>query len=213
MTISRVGTATSTANTVTLPAHQAGDMLIIVAHRGTGGAITVPTGWSVVRHVDSGFQRLMVAWKTAASAAETSGTWTNATLMIAAVYRDDALHMAYEQAKTSQGASNTVNYLAMDLSSSPLSNLWYCAAAVADSATSNITTAPTGMANITSVASATHRLVWHDTGANATWNANVNVSITNAAWIVINTGIGTMGAAKSSAGMLVHPGMSGGMRG
>lgn len=214
MTISLVGTATNAGSTVTLPTHQEGDMLIIAAHRGTSGAITVPTGWSVLRHVDSGFQRLMVAWKAAASAAETSGTFTNATLMIAAVYRDDLLHMSYEQARTSQGAGATVNYLAMELPSSPLANLWYAAAAAADSPTSNITNAPTGMTNIASVASATHRLAWNHTGANATWNATVNVSITSAAWLVINSGIGTMGAAKAAGGgMLIHPGMSGGMRG
>lgn len=87
-----VGSGASTgATTITIPTHQTGDIIVIAAFREE--AETIPS-------LGSGFTSLgttstagltmssRVGYKVAASASETSGTWTNANALAVAVYRD-----------------------------------------------------------------------------------------------------------------------------
>lgn len=87
-----VGGGGADADTVTIPAHQAGDMIIIVAGRYNASiAPSLPAGWveilsdTVSTGLNLGYR---IGYKFAASGSETSGTWTNATRMAVAVYRN-----------------------------------------------------------------------------------------------------------------------------
>jgi len=82
--ISFIGQNTaSNATSVTLPAHQAGDFLLIHAGTYRGLPITIPVGWTPI---NSG-SGLVSAYKIAQSSTETSGTWVGATLLNSLVYR------------------------------------------------------------------------------------------------------------------------------
>jgi hypothetical protein len=74
---------------ISLPAHAAGDMLIIAAGGGGGDSIpSVPSGWTQINSVSSAVDWLGIvcAYKVAADDSETSGTWDGAYQLVAAVY-------------------------------------------------------------------------------------------------------------------------------
>lgn len=89
MAISLIGAGRATATSVTIPAHQAGDLLIIVAIKWGSGSPTptVPSGWTTA-HTSTSTYRRVVGWKIAASSSEVSGTWTSAADLWVMVWRD-----------------------------------------------------------------------------------------------------------------------------
>ena len=92
MTVSFVGAASAEATSLTLPSHQAGDLIIVWAHNSANTTSpTMPAGWSNLYNISRsvGANRgTTVAHKQASSSSETSGTWTNAQIMGCVVYRD-----------------------------------------------------------------------------------------------------------------------------
>lgn len=88
MAISRVGSASAAATTLTLPAHAAGDLLIMEVFRdGSTTSPTVPSGWTLKKSqtTTSTFGAVYEKW--AISSGETSGTWTSASALACKVYR------------------------------------------------------------------------------------------------------------------------------
>ena len=93
MAISVVGATSAAGTTVTLPTHQAGDIIIVSARRGNvtpasipvaGGA--VPT-WTSIQSGGANALSLVSAYTRATDSAHQSGTWTNAAHMTAIVLR------------------------------------------------------------------------------------------------------------------------------
>ncbi len=88
-----ISAASAAATTLTLPTHQAGDLIVMCAGARTNSAsreITLPAGWTSIRSATfdaNRFSTLRVAYKVAASSGETSGTWTYAGGLTALVYR------------------------------------------------------------------------------------------------------------------------------
>lgn len=88
-----VGAAAAATSSVTLPAHVAGDLIIIIASREDGGdpetIPTVPGGYTPISGGGQAgaFFAAAVGYKLAASSSETSGTWTNATAIAVSIYR------------------------------------------------------------------------------------------------------------------------------
>ncbi|MCB1297343.1 MAG: hypothetical protein KDB67_22155, partial [Gordonia sp.] len=89
-----IGSAAASATSVTLPEHQAGDFLLIVALTtfASSGSVqpTLPAGWTQVRADTGGissYGKATIGYRIAASGAEASGTWTNANTVIAVVCR------------------------------------------------------------------------------------------------------------------------------
>jgi surface protein len=104
--------AVSGITSATLPAHQAGDLIIAFAFRdGATTATTLPSGWSSIRSAGANTTHGRLAFKVAASGSETTGTWTDATTVVFLVYRGD-----YDTTNitalisTSTAASTTVTY-------------------------------------------------------------------------------------------------------
>src|SRR5262249_39705055 len=90
MAITRIGEASALADNVTLPAHQTGDLIVIFSYQdGVASAPSLPSGYSNIFNVGAGgtAQGVRVGYKVAASNSETSGSWTNATIVIAHVLR------------------------------------------------------------------------------------------------------------------------------
>jgi len=108
--ITYIGEATGTAS-ATLPAHQAGDLILAFAFRdGSTTLPTQPTGWTQIDSASANTCSARVAYKVAASSSETTGTWTNATTVIFLVYRGVNVDRIANIDTESTGSSTTVTY-------------------------------------------------------------------------------------------------------
>jgi hypothetical protein len=221
MTTSFVGAASAEATSLTLPAHQAGDLLIVAAANSAGTAITVPAGWFRLHHRNAdGTRSLVVAYKIATTAAEVSGTWTNANVMCAAVYRDDTNYITIGGMRFSGATSSASLFYGPLTATGDAPGLitpsqWVIAVGMTGSNAGAAETAPTGFTNRVSQAGATvTELAIHDTDATvaSVGSLSVTLGVTTASMSVVAS-IEDIGVSKSAAGMLIHPGMSGGMRG
>jgi hypothetical protein len=210
--MSFIGNTSAEANTVSPPSHVAGDTLVaIVARHGSATAPSIPAGWLVMqnRGVTTGTATrcLIVAVKIAATAAETFGTWTNATHVMCAVYRDANILVGGGSVGSGQNATTSVQYIALvgqsALSANPnrfaaASSLLLAATYVTDNG-SAITTPPTGMSHRATLTGATTgRLVLHDTnGAVGSWSLQT-VAVATTDSVTVLAELADSGCAKSS---------------
>ena len=229
MTVSFVGSASAEATSLTLPAHQAGDLLVMLAGRtGSTGPPSIPAGWRfATQSSGSGVSPPAIAgsvgWKIASSSAEVSGTWTNASALICAVIRDsDNILVIGGIAKTT-GLSSTVNYQPLFANSGQsIQGMRYTSSyvllpVIATDNASDIDTAPTAATTtIASIAgTAAIEMAIHRTNAEvASWastNYTANATVRYATWTIeiLDTGF----AKASSGGIQIARGMFGGMRG
>jgi hypothetical protein len=88
MAISVEASASASSDSLTLPSHQAGDLLVMLAATTARTSITHPSGWRRFGGRSGGFGHNSLSAKRAASSSETSGTWSNAEGLICAVLRD-----------------------------------------------------------------------------------------------------------------------------
>lgn len=113
MAISYINSATASATTVTIPTVAVGDLMLIFAHRTTTTAPTLPTGWTNVANTSGNSNSMRVGYKFATSTSETSGTWTNATLLEVVIYRNVASIGASTCTSTATGTSANVPALTL----------------------------------------------------------------------------------------------------
>ena len=92
---------------------------------------------------------------------------------------------------------------------------WVGAFALSASNAIDFETPPTGMTNRAVISGTSAlELALHDTNANvASWSSTNRTASASASYHTRMFSIEPTGFDKASAGMLVHPGMSGGMRG
>lgn len=87
--ISYVSGASAASNTVSMPSHQAGDMILVYAFRSNSTTPpSIPAGY-ILSYNPTGANTcaMTVGYKIATSGSEATGTWTNATSTIVVVYR------------------------------------------------------------------------------------------------------------------------------
>lgn len=148
------------AATVTIPAHQAGDLIIIWAFRdGSTTNPTVAAGYTTITVTTDGTTcSISMGWKIAASNAETSGTWTNATSTAAFVFRG-ASGVSTNFSTATTGATQTWNAVTLTGKKSWL--VGFVGHRSTD--TTSLTTPPTGFINLTSTLGATCDVAVHCT--------------------------------------------------
>lgn len=232
MTVSYVGASSAEDTSLTLPSHQAGDLIVMWALRyGSTAGPTIPSGWNYrflsQRAGSLASLSVAIAYKIATSSAETSGTWTNATHLLAAVYRDDANYIflgtpTYRRATTTtpayngKAAATTVNNGEGTLPTMAVSSGWVLGLILTHLNTAGIDTPPTGMTHRHMLTGASQgRLALADTDAAV--SSFTTTTITVAASVdyisnvveIIDTGI----PKSSGGGLFVAGGLSGGMRG
>lgn len=183
MTVSYVSSSAVEANSITLPTHQAGDLIVIYAAANPQATITIPSGWIVVSsRQNSASLSSIVAFRIAASSSETSGTWTNATHMCVGVYRDTDNYLVVNGAnEAAANPTTTINYPALPISGAgPVmtTNNWVAAFGMASLNSTDFETAPSGMTNRTSLAGASvGEIVLHDTnGTVVSWTATTRTN-------------------------------------
>lgn len=112
MAISFVGANSAAANTLAIPAHQAGDILFMFALRLTGTAApTVPAGWTSLATRSQSSISAVVAFRVATASGTTSGTWTNASALECLVYTPGSgTAILPTAAATLSGTGTTVSF-------------------------------------------------------------------------------------------------------
>lgn len=216
MTVSFVGSASAEATSITLPSHQAGDLIVIFAGRtGSTGAPSVPAGWRfAAQSSQSGVTPPAIAasvgWKIAASSAETSGTWTNADMVLAVVVRDDANLLVIGGIGKTTALSTTVNYQPLLANSGQSiqgmrwTSSYVLLPVMATSNTSDIDTPPTAstskivsLAGTAAIEMAIHRTNT-EVASFASTNYTANESVRYATWTIeiLDTGYAKTAAAS-----------------
>lgn len=222
MTVSFVGAASAEATSLTLPAHQAGDLIVICAAAGGLATITAPAGWTILlTRQGSASLSAITAFKVANSAAETSGTWTNAVLLQAGVWRHtDKVLIVNGVSENAANPTTTITFPPVSVSGAGASIMtaqnWVGAFALSSSNAIDFETPPAGMTNRAVISGASAlELALHDTNANvASWTSTSRTANASASYHTRMFSIEPTGIDKLAAGgMLIHPGMSGGMRG
>lgn len=228
MTVSFVGAASAEATSVTLPAHQRGDLLVVFAWNGASTTIpSVPTGWRIAyafANTTGASRAGVVAYKNAASASEASGTWTSAELLGCAVYRDDANYLTIGGVNGQVNFnSNTITHRELQVitQSANLTKLraessYILRMAACTSNSSDIETPPSLYTNRVAIAGASaNELVIHESNTSLASQVATNQTInqTVVASTVTVEILDTTIVIPAGSGMLVHPGMAGGMRG
>ncbi|MCP9876034.1 hypothetical protein [Cyanobium sp. A2C-AMD] len=177
MSISFIGAQGVAGNAVTIPAHQVGDLILIFAYRdGNANAPTVPAAggtvptWTIIgaaAGANSNASRLHYAVATATTT--TSGTWTNATELIAIVYRGTR-----RPGGNGEGGNlgTVITYPAVTMQRADNSS-WVARFGGHRSAT-NVELAPTGMLNRTSIGTET---AVHDTNGTVSSSSATNVTV------------------------------------
>ncbi len=91
MTIALRSNQQALSNTLTMPTHSTGDLILGIATRDNNAtAPTRPTGWITLFTIGSGTGSVTVGYKYAQSNAETFDTWTNASHVSATVWYGSA---------------------------------------------------------------------------------------------------------------------------
>lgn len=181
MAISYIGGQVG-VNTLTIPSHQAGDLIIGFGYRdGNNTAPTLPSGWTIIGSASGGNQNSSVlAYKIANGSAETFGTWTNATSVLCHVYRG----AAGVGGQNSAGAqSSIVTYPALTMQVTDGSS-WVAAFAGHRSVNTNLQVPPSGMVLRTPVLDATDEAAGFDTdGGVSSWSSTtVSIGGTSSGW-------------------------------
>lgn len=179
--IQYIGQATGSSS-ASLPAHQAGDLLLAFAYRdGNNNAPALASGWTDIASANgANTNSSRLAYKFAASDSEDSGTWNNADELVILVYRGVASIGANNY---NTGNSTTVNYPALTLNASSGSS-WVVGFAGHRSTNTSLETAPSGMTNRANVQDATAEASGHDTNGGVTGWSSTNVSVggTSSGW-------------------------------
>lgn len=168
MTISRIGSVTAASTSLTPTTGLAGDIMIAWAFRSTAATIpTVPSGWTTIGSGSGNTCAGVLAYHFCTGTGDASGTWTGATQLIITKYRG-VLGIG-GLGTPSNAASTSISYPVLTAIQTA-GNSWIVGAAGHRTA-SNVSTAPTGMTNVSSVG-AGPQAAFHDTnGGVSSWSA------------------------------------------
>lgn len=168
MAISRIGSVTAATTSLTPTVGLAGDLMIAWAFRSTAATIpTVPTGWTPIGSGSGNTCAGVLAYHWCTATNDASGTWTGATQLIITKYR--GVYGIGGIGTPSNATGTSVSYPALTAVQTA-GHSWVVGAAGHRTA-SNVSTAPTGMTNVSSVGTGP-QAAFHDTnGGVSSWGA------------------------------------------
>lgn len=201
MAITRVGGTAGAGASIALPAHQAGDLILVFAYRdAVNTAPALPGGFTSLGATGGNSNSSRIGYKIAASSAETSGTWTNATQIAVEIYRG----VAAVGVGAVIGGGNNVNpvtYPALTLNDT--SGRSWLVGFVGHRSANDVSTAPSGMTPRNSDGSGP-MVAAHDTnGGVSSWTAQTVTASTSAAyrtWVVEVIALATLTVADATHG-------------
>jgi hypothetical protein len=181
--ITRIGSATGTT-TAAIPAHLPGDLIVIFAFRsGNTTAPSLGAGYTSVGTKAGTTCGSRVGYKIATSTSDTSGTWTNASQVVAVVYRGNGKKIQIGNSVSNKGTTNTLNYAAQTLMETNGTSV--VTGFVGHMSTDqNLTTPPAGMTNFASIVGTASAASADTTYGVKTWpSTNVTLTGTASSWI------------------------------
>lgn len=187
MAISFVGAASGT-NSATLPSFESGDVAVVFAFRdGSTTNPTVATGWTNITNTADGTTcSASIGWRRLVYTDTTTGTWTNASRVVVAVYRGcEPFITPVGGGANGAGTTNTVAYTTFTLTRGD-STSWVIGAVGHRSVDTTIDSASiSGMTNRTSGVDATaEAALWDTNGGVASWGTtNQTVTGTASGWV------------------------------
>lgn len=182
MAISFVGAQGNTGTTVTIPTHQAGDLILLFAYKdGSATSIGTPTAggtvpsWISINFGGSSLNSTNFRYAVATASNTTSGTWSTATEIFCLVYRGTK---AIGASAAANNTTNVISYPELTLNRANGTS-WVVGVAGHRSAT-NVEQAPTGMTN--RVSSGTEA-AGHDTdGTVSSWSTQTVTVNASSGW-------------------------------
>lgn len=162
MAISFVGQASAEATSISLPAHQADDIIIIWTFRdGVATSPSLPAGYTNIHAQTQGTVASRLGYRVAVSSSETSGTWTNATEIVVHIYRGATTSQTpIIFGNTGAGSSSTnIDYAA---SAKSQMNNWLVAFVGHASIDTGIENPPSPLMNRSNIVGATAEAAGHD---------------------------------------------------
>ena len=174
--------AAANGDSITIPTHQAGDMIVIAAYRNNANTpATTPSHWTVALSSGAITNSITIASRFASGSSETSGTWTNATQIGCWVLRGSAGILSIgtlQAAGGTAGSGNTVTYGALPTASTK-TNQWIFAAIGHRSIDADIETAPSGLTfRAGVVGTSAGELALHDSDGNLNTWASTTYTLT-----------------------------------
>jgi hypothetical protein len=165
VTISYISAASAAANSVTLGTHAVNDLITLFAFNNTSATVpSLPAGWTSMYTLTA-----TIGWRVgylvATSAAETSGTWTNADGVIALVHRASSGALVLPGINvTSSGTATNITYGAIGaaIDRTNAADRWMITLGSTRTADSSIETAPTSFTNRISQLGGTWEMAAHD---------------------------------------------------
>jgi hypothetical protein len=152
MTISLHSSDSVEATSITLPSHAAGDTIIIIASRLTNNTAisNSDTSLALFRSNAGQAQRHTVYRKIAQSSSETVGTFTNAELITALVFRTDQSDTAVflNNVNLSSGNSTTLSFGAVADFTGVATDQRVVGFGAIKNTAATMSTSPTGMSNV-----------------------------------------------------------------
>lgn len=204
MTISYVSSAANAGTSITLPTHQAGDLIVFFVRYSTVGIPLPLSGWFRAAALNASGNSMQVAYKTAASNAETSGTWTNAKQILAITYRHTTAYLQLGlSTQTNATTATTITYPA---NATVADSTWFigfgsCISGTTPDVDTNFDLAPSGMTNrVSQWTVSTGEMTIHDTNSNvASWSSTNRTNDTSIRYNNFVIPI-LVGATKSTGG-------------
>ena len=114
MSISLVSNAQALSDTLTMPTHATGDLILGIGTNDNAATVpTKPAGWTSLWAIGATTSAIAVYYKYAQSNAETFGTWTNADHVSATIWRGSANTIVWPWLiSTNTATSFNMNWLA-----------------------------------------------------------------------------------------------------
>lgn len=180
-----INSASAGATTITIPAHEVGDLLVIFAYRdGNNNAPSLPADWTNIGTANGGASNSSrLAYRIATVTNTSSGTWTNATGLVVHVYRGQNVSTPIGGDGNVGGNSTTVIYPNLTMTQGDGTS-WVAGFAGHRSTDTTLETDPGGMTNRTNFVNGTNEVSGHDTnsGVSSWLPTNVSVGGTLSGW-------------------------------
>lgn len=190
MAVDFIGSAADLSDSLTLPSHEKGDCMFVMATRAGNTAPALPSGWITAASASTTSLSARVGFRIAHSSSETSGTWTNATGVSSVVFRPTVGTIAVPVFSSQGGTGTTVSYVTVAgvASADNYIDQSFCAFGITTVETNAIETPPTGMTFLdkqsqTGLAFASFRLTTNAFGNWSTQSVTLSSSSTWRAFV------------------------------
>lgn len=174
MAITLVGSASSSTNTVNIPAHQAGDFIIIFAFNSVSTSVPpLVTNWTNGANGSANTCAGRMAYRIATASGTVAGTWTNADRMLCLVYRSPN-GISFGTAAGNNGTGTSVTLTTLTLTSPSKSRI----VSVVGHRTAASLTNPAGLTKLTQTAATAPMAAAWDTAETfpATYSGKVSTA-------------------------------------